>query len=79
LSLEWLLVGLTFGSNLWRPDRVFAIAMWFAGVLFPGYVGWALTKSFKAQSLATTTLLALIAWGFATFWFCEIYVLKWRW
>jgi hypothetical protein len=79
MSLECLVVGATFGFNLWRPDRSFAIAMWFAVVLFPIFVAWALFRSFKAQSLATTARLALITWAFVVFWLWDVYVVRWGW
>jgi hypothetical protein len=79
MSFEWFFTGVTFGSNLWRPARLFAITMWFAVILFPVFVGWALNISLKARSLATTARLALIAWGFAAFWILDVYVVRWGW
>jgi hypothetical protein len=77
LSVEWLVVGVTFGFNLWRPDRIFAIAVWFAAVLFPAFVAWALMKSLKERSLATTARLAAVTWTFAAFWLWDVYVARW--
>lgn len=79
MSLEWLVVGVTFGFNLWRPDRLFAIAMWFACVLFPAFVAWALARSLKARSLATTARWTVAAWGFGAFWLLDVYVTRWGW
>ncbi len=79
ISLEWLVVGVTFGSNLWRPDRPVAITMWIAGVLFPAFVAWALARSLKAQSLATTARWTLATWGLAGFWLVDVYVTRWGW
>jgi hypothetical protein len=79
LAAPLTVVGVTFGFNLWRPDRLIAIGLWLAAVLFPAFVAWALMKSFKARSLATTARLALIAWAFAAFWLWEVYVGRWGW
>jgi hypothetical protein len=79
MSLVWFIAGVTFGFNLWRPDRLFAILMWAAAVVFPALVAWALAKSFKAQSLATTALLTFAVWAFAGFWLWDVYVARWGW
>jgi hypothetical protein len=79
ISLDTLVVGVTFGFNLWRPDRPFAITLWFAGVLFPAFVAWALVRSLKAQSLATTARLTLVTWAFVAFWLGDVYVVRWGW
>jgi hypothetical protein len=78
-SIEFFAVGVGFGFNLWRPDRLFAIAVWFAVVLFPGFVAWALYQSFRMQSLATTARLASAAWMFVAFAIWDIYIARWGW
>jgi hypothetical protein len=79
MSLGWLVAGVTFGSNLWRPDRLFAIAIWFAGVLFPAFVAWALARSLKAQSLGATARWTVAVWGFGVFLLLDVYVTRWGW
>ncbi len=79
MSLEWLTVGVTFGFNLWRPGRSFAILTWVAVVIFPAFVAWALAKSFKAKSLGITAVLSLAAWTFAGFCLWDLYVGRLGW
>lgn len=60
-----LVVGLTFGFNLGRSDRPFAIAMWFAVVIFPGLIVAALRLAKTRRQLLMWTAAA---WAFAGFW-----------
>jgi len=74
VSFEMLVAGVTSGFSLWLPDRLFAIIQWFAVILFPGFVGWALSRSLKARSLATTIRLAGAAWTLVAFWAWDVFV-----
>jgi hypothetical protein len=65
LCLMYLQVGLTFGFNLWRADRPFAIAFWFAVVLFP-FLLFVAIRSTKHPLRFWT--LAITAWVFLAFW-----------
>jgi hypothetical protein len=65
VSFTSLFVGLTFGLNLWRSDRPFAIALWFAEVMFPGFIVAALRLVNTCRQLLKWTAAA---WTFAGFW-----------
>lgn len=71
LAFISLAVGLTFGVNLWRSDRPFAIALWFAVVLFPGFIVVALRLSGTRRQLL---LMTAAAWTFVTFWIFQNFV-----
>jgi hypothetical protein len=66
VSLLSLQVGLTFGFNLWRSDRPFAIAMWFGVVFFPVLLLAALRSVERPRRF---WILAAAAWSFVAFWF----------
>lgn len=78
-SIEFLITGLTFGFNLWRPDRLFATAVWSGVVALPFAVAWALNWSFKARSLAVTAPVTVVAWSFVAFALWDLYVSRWGW
>lgn len=65
IASSTFLVGVGFGFNLWRADRPFAIAMWFAVVGFPAL----LISTLRSQpQLRRFYGLAIAAWLFAAFW-----------
>lgn len=74
VALDFFAVGVFFGMALWRPDRPFGIAMWFATVLFPVFVAYALWRSLRVKSLKTTAILASACWAFACFFMWENFV-----
>ena len=65
LSYLYLVTSLTFGINLWRADRPFAIALWFAVVLFPILL---LVAIRSIGSPRRFWRLAIAAWFFVAFW-----------
>lgn len=65
LSIAYLFVGLSFGFDLWRLDRPFAIMLWFAIVLFPVFIGVTIRGTTTLRQLWIMTTLA---WSFAAFW-----------
>lgn len=65
VSLMTLYVGLTFGFNLWRADRPFAIALWFAVIMLPALVLAALKAKEEPRLFYP---LAAISWLFVAFW-----------
>lgn len=71
LSVEELAVGLTYGGNLWRTDRPFAIALWLAVVVFPLFIGTAMGAAKTSRRLWIVTG---VSWAFAAFWVCESFV-----
>jgi hypothetical protein len=79
MSVGSLVVGVSFGFNLWRPERLFATLVWAAVVLFPGFLVWALMTSFKAKSAATTICLAAASWAFVVFAVWDLYVSHFGW
>ena len=73
VSLGMLMVGLTFGASLWQVDRPFAIAMWFATVLFPALLIVAVRSAIAPRRFYT---LAALAWLFVAFW--AFHTFLWR-
>jgi hypothetical protein len=65
LALMTFFVGAGFGVNLWRADRPFAVAMWFAVVGFPAWLIVALRSQAAPRRFYG---LAISAWLFAAFW-----------
>jgi len=65
VAFGYLVVGLTFGFNLWRVDRPFAIAMWFAVLLFPAFLVATIRSSERPRRFWALTAAA---WCFAAFW-----------
>lgn len=65
LCFVYLQVGLTFGFNLWRADRPFAIAFWFAVVLFPLLLLVAIRSTEHPRRFWPLTITA---WSFLVFW-----------
>lgn len=73
LALAMLIVGLTFGANLWRPDRPYAIIIWLALVFFPAFIAFALASKGSPRRFY---ILSAIAWLFVAFWLFENFFWK---
>ena len=65
LCFGYLVMGLSFGLNLWRADRPFAIALWFAVVLFPLFIANAMSATKTPRQF---WIMTGMAWSFAAFW-----------
>lgn len=72
MSLGYLVIGLTFGFNLWRADRPFAMAFWFAVVFFPVLLIIAIRSTSNVRRFWS---LWLLSWIFVAFW--AFYQLMW--